>query len=144
MDTNTLKEWTSRRVCEPPTSNSMKPLILTYTYCHTTDLWRVPYSQKVALPVATVSTCNLSLSNDGVLPVCKDGITVCSLKIRLWHVGDITQIMGERLLGMWHDIGPTTVINFSKTHWSLASLIVTPCRRVLWQLRSSIAIRRRP
>jgi hypothetical protein len=40
-------------------------------------------------------------------------------------VGDITQFMGQRLLSMWHDVGPSTVIRFntSTKYWSLASIV---------------------
>jgi hypothetical protein len=38
-------------------------------------------------------------------------------------VGDIAQLMGQRLLRMWHNIGPATVTNCSTTHWSLAYIV---------------------
>jgi hypothetical protein len=89
-----LKEWTSKRLL------TTQPLMkLTYNQCQTVN---------------------------GCLLVCKplDGVTFWPLSIRLWHIGNITQYLGQRLLSMWHAIGSTTVISFntSTQYWSLACM----------------------
>lgn len=68
-------------------------------------------------------TYTQSQTSDCGLLVCKDGDIFWSRNICIWHVGDITQFMGQRLLSMWHDIGPATVTSCSTTHWSLACMV---------------------
>ena len=78
-------------------------------YCVATLPMRLTYTQ--------------SQTSDCGLWVCKDGDIFWSRNICIWHVGDITQFMGQRLLSMWHDIGPATVTSCSTTHWSLACMV---------------------
>ena len=70
-----------------------------------------------------ILTYTQSQTTECGLLVCKDGDIFWSRNICIWHMGDITQFMGQRLLSMWHDIGQATVTSCSTTQWSLACMV---------------------